>query len=78
MSPIVPFCPEREAILSPIAGIRISRTRTFAILWPSSPSVINVLSTIPNCPFFGTFELSFLNDNLGSTIDDIPINIILS
>ena len=57
--PIVPFCPERDAILSPIAGKRSSRIRTFAILVPSSPSVINVLSTVPSCPFFVVFEQSY-------------------
>ena len=57
-SPIVPFCPAREAILSPILGILISRTRTFAMRVPSSPSVMNVLSTIPTCPFFGVLDAS--------------------
>ena len=43
--PIVPFCPALEAILSPIAGILSSRNLTFATLNPSSPKVINDLST---------------------------------
>ena len=46
--PTVPFCPARDAILSPNEGIRVSRTRTFAMRSPSSPSVMNVLSTIPS------------------------------
>ena len=46
--PIVPFCPEREAILSPMAGKRSSRMRIFAILNPSSPSVKNALSINPS------------------------------
>ena len=52
IKPIVPFCPHLEHTLSPIAGILSSLIRTFAILVPSSPSVINDLSTKPNCPFF--------------------------
>ena len=46
--PMVPFCPARLAILSPIDGIRSSLIRIFAILVPSSDSVINDLSTTPN------------------------------
>ena len=45
MRPKVPFCPALEAILSPIAGRRSSRTLTFATLNPSSPRVIKALST---------------------------------
>ena len=45
MSPMVPFCPQRLQNLSPITGVLSSRTRTFAIRKPSSPSVIKVLST---------------------------------
>jgi hypothetical protein len=58
MRPIVPFCPQRDAILSPIAGNRSSRILTFAIRNPSSPSDINDLSTNPNCPFLVVLELS--------------------
>ena len=58
MRPIVPFCPAREAILSPIAGTRSSRILILAILNPSSPSLIKALSTIPNCPFLVVFDLS--------------------
>ena len=58
IKPIVPFCPLLEAILSPIAGILSSLTLTFAILNPSSPSVINALSTNPSCPFLGNTDES--------------------
>ena len=58
MRPKVPFWPPREAILSPIAGMRSSRILIFAILNPSSPSDINALSTKPNCPFLVVFEPS--------------------
>ncbi len=51
--PTVPFCPQRLQNLSPIAGILSSRILTFAKRNPSSSSVIKVLSTNPNCPFFG-------------------------
>ena len=48
ISPIVPFWPHLEQNLSPIAGIRSWRIRTFANLNPSSPSVMNALSTNPS------------------------------
>ena len=48
IKPSVPFCPALEAILSPMAGMRSSRMRIFAIRVPSSPSVINDLSTYPS------------------------------
>jgi len=57
-NPIVPFCPHLEQNLSPILGIRSSLTRTLASRNPSSPSVINDLSTNPSCPFLGTIESS--------------------
>ena len=57
-SPTVPFCPQRLQNLSPIAGTRSSLIRTLASLNPSSSSVINVLSTNPNCPFLGYTEAS--------------------
>ena len=48
ISPTVPFCPHLLQNLSPIAGILSSLILTFAIRNPSSPSVINDLSTNPN------------------------------
>jgi len=75
ISPPVPFCPARDAILSPWFGIRTSRIRTFAIRSPASPSVMNVLSTIPNCPFLGVFDASTIRP---SEFIDIPIKIVLS
>ena len=77
-NPIIPFCPAREAILSPKVGIRSSRTRIFAILLPSSPSVIKVLSTIPSCPFFGVFEPSVLISGLLEVELTHPINTVFS
>ena len=78
ISPIVPFCPDLDANLSPCAGNRSSRTLTFATLNPSSPCVINDLSTNPNCPFLG-FTESSVHKSLLSTLDVIfPIKIILS
>ena len=74
IKPMVPFCPHLLQNLSPIAGILSSLILTFAILNPSSPSVINVLSTNPSCPFFGTTEVSI--DLLGSIISDKVIPII--
>ena len=78
ISPMVPFCPEREAILSPIAGIRSSLIRTFAILNPSSPVVKKDLSTKPNCPFL-VFTDSSNQTSLFSRSEVIfPITMILS
>ena len=76
--PIVPFCPALDAILSPIFGIRSSRTRTLAIRVPISPSVINVLSTIPSCPFFGVFDASIFLSGLAELDDTIPIKTVFS
>ena len=56
--PIVPFCPALEQNLSPICGTLSPLILTFAILLPSSPSVINALSTTPTCPFLAYTELS--------------------
>ncbi len=78
INPIVPFCPAREAILSPIAGILSSRNLTFATLNPSSPRVMNDLSTYPSCPFLGLTESS-IQTSLFCTLEFIlPIKIILS
>ena len=78
INPIVPFWPHRLQNLSPIAGILSSRILTLAILNPSSPSVMNVLSTYPSCPFLGEIEES--TALFGSVISDnaIPIRTILS
>ena len=77
--PTVPFCPALEAILSPMAGILSSLNLIFAVLNPTSPSVINDLSTYPTCPFLvktdaSVYILLFLS------IDELacPINTILS
>ena len=77
-SPTVPFCPAREAILSPKLGILISRTRTLAIRVPVSPSVINVLSTVPKCPFFGIFDISERLLSWEELLLVIPISTVLS
>ena len=61
-----------------MAGIRSSLTRTFAILNPSSPSVINVLSTYPNCPFFGNTEESSETSGLDRLVCILPINTFFS
>ena len=74
--PIVPFCPALDANLSPRLGIRTSLTLTFAILSPSSLSVIKVLSTIPSCPFLGVLDIS-INGLLGDLLY-VPIKIVLS
>ena len=58
IKPIVPFWPHLLQNLSPIAGILSSLIRTLAILKPSSPSVINDLSTKPNWPFLGVIDES--------------------
>ena len=78
MRPIVPFCPLREAILSPIAGILSSRILTFAILKPSSPCVIKDLSTNPNCPFLGLTESSTNRSLFSKSLVIFPIKTILS
>ena len=74
--PTVPFCPQRDANLSPKLGIRTSRTRTFAMRCPSSLSVMKVLSTIPNCPFFGFLDIS-TNGLLGDLLY-VPIMMVFS
>ena len=74
----MPFCPAREPILSPIQGWRLSRIRTFAIRTPSSPSVINVLSTTPNWPFLGTLDTSNFVSGLLLVLEVNPINTVLS
>ena len=83
--PTVPFCPERDASLSPNVGILCSNMRTFAIRRPSSSSVINTRSTIPNWPFFGTFDASLYTESWtiplsGAATVDVtkPINTVLS
>ena len=78
MSPKVPFWPALEAILSPIAGTRSSRTRILAILVPSSPSVINDLSTNPNCPFLGNTDESTTTSESIEFDVTFPITTILS
>ena len=78
MSPIVPFCPDRLATLSPIPGVLTSRIRTFAIRLPSSPSVINVLSTIPNCPFLGILDKSKRVSLFNTLFEVNPIKMVLS
>ena len=78
MRPIVPFCPALEAILSPIAGRRSSRTLTFATLKPSSPKVIKDLSTNPSCPFFVLTESSVQTSLLIKDELTLPITIIFS
>ncbi len=45
--PITPFCPWREANLSPNSGMRWSLTLTFTSLLPSPDSVMKIASTIP-------------------------------
>ena len=76
--PTVPFCPQRLQNLSPILGMRSSLTLTFAILNPSSPSVINDLSTKPNCPFLGKTELSTKVPGLLTLEMTFPIRTFLS
>ena len=76
--PIVPFCPARLQNLSPIDGSLSCLTLTFANLNPSSPSVINALSTYPNCPFFGTTEESEYTLGSLTSVVHLPINTILS
>ena len=78
MRPKVPFCPAREAILSPIAGRRSSRTLTLATLNPSSPSVIKDLSTYPSCPFLGLTESSVQTSFVVKLELIFPIKIVLS
>ena len=75
--PMVPFCPERDAILSPIAGMRSSLILIFAMRVPSSPSVINALCTIPFCPFLVVSEQS-INVSLSGTVVVIPIIMVSS
>jgi len=43
--PMVPFCPAREAILSPMAGTRVWHMRILATRSPGAPSVTKILST---------------------------------
>ena len=76
--PIVPFCPAREHSLSPIAGMRSSRIRTFAMRFPSSPSVIKALSTNPSCPFLGALDESTKVPGFTSELVHLPITIFLS
>ena len=76
--PTVPFCPHLEQNLSPTPGIRSSLTLTFASLNPSSPSVINDLSTYPICPFLGTTESSFEIPGSDRFIVILPMRIFLS
>ena len=75
---MVPFCPHRLQNLSPIAGILSSLIRTFANRFPSSPSVINDLSTYPNCPFFGKTDPSLYIFGFSRSLLTFPINTILS
>ena len=46
-SPQTPFCPCREANLSPISGVLMSRTLTLYIFPPSTFSVMKTASTVP-------------------------------
>jgi len=48
--PTTPFCPCREANLSPNSGMRWSRTDTFDSFEPSSPSIRVTVSTTPDSP----------------------------
>ena len=75
---MVPFCPQREQNLSPIFGIRSSLTLTFASRNPSSPSVINDLSTKPNWPFFGNTEASIDISGFDRLVVTFPITTLLS
>ena len=77
-SPIVPFCPHRLQNLSPMLGILSLRTLTFASLNPSSPSVIKVLSTYPNCPFFGKTDESTDVSGSARFVVTFPIRTFLS
>ena len=78
MSPIVPFCPHLLQNLSPITGILSSRTRTLAILEPSAPSVIKVLSTYPSCPFLGKTDESTDSSGLAALVFTFPIKTFFS
>ena len=77
-NPTVPFCPHLEQNLSPIIGSRSSRTRIFAMRNPSSPSVINDLSTNPCCPFFGNCEESMELSGFSRFVMTLPIKTVLS
>ena len=77
-SPTVPFCPQRLQNLSPIAGTRSSRIRTLAKRNPDSSSVINVLSTCPNCPFLGYTEESTTLSGSSILLVTLPITTVLS
>ena len=76
--PIVPFCPALLANLSPIAGIRMCLTLTFARRPPSSSLVMKDLSIYPIAPFFGLMDSSTYASELVSVFVAIPINIVLS
>src|SRR5437899_3030411 len=58
MSPMTPFCPWREANLSPSSGMRRSRTLTFASFEPFSLSVNMTESTHPLSPWRTVTEVS--------------------
>ena len=77
-NPTVPFWPQRLQNLSPIAGILSSRILTFARRNPSSSSVINVLSTNPNCPFFGYTDASMLIFGFAKFVWTLPMTTFLS
>ena len=75
IKPTVPFCPALLQNLSPVFGNLIARILTFAILLPSSSVVMNALSTIPTCPFFGTTDESIYVLLTGSNVA-LPIIIV--
>jgi len=56
----MPFCICLDANLSPISGMRCSRSRVCMSLFPSSFSVIIVMSTMPFSPWLIAVELSRL------------------
>jgi len=47
IKPMTPFCPCRDANLSPSSGTLWSRTRTFTSWLPSPDIVMNIPSTVP-------------------------------
>ena len=76
--PIVPFCPALEQNLSPIFGIRSDLILTFAILFPSSPVLINECATTPTCPFLVLTELSTYIPGFNILFVPIPITTVFS
>ncbi len=58
--PMTPFCPWREANLSPSSGMRWSRTLTFTSLLPSPVSVIKMSSTTPVSAGLTSIDVSLM------------------